>query len=752
MAFNSSDYPQIKRTSQDYDVAKNERIKAQRAFDETSTTSKNYAQVKAKLAETKAKEATALAAYKAATQTAKSDYDTKEIIKKSKSDAKSAQATINALNEQLKKAKDSGQSTSDIEAKLKASKEKLAGALTIVNKTTTTVSRPKGVPATAKFDEKTKQWVLGKDKWDSSGKSISQPTSTETTAEKPVAQTGFATNKSGILLKDGQTYSGTYEGKTYKDGKVVTTPSTGATGPTGPTGTTGATGSTGKKSFEEIFAEAQNTYTDIDEIFKQDDELKKLLEDAVTKKFTAAEFLNRLKGTDWWQTKAGTVRQRQFEMREYDRQLAKLDKNAPDYEQKLATLNTESAYGRGISDLYEKIKSGRDARGAAFDDAEALNIAKSLYNLAFEGNELRINNKISEYITASGALKGQAGKELQALRETARANGFDLEKDPLFSGQLTSWLKQIATGKPIEDFQQLIRDEAAKKQDSAYVRDLLRSGYNLDGVYGNYIARIASAFNIDPNTIKVDDPLLKGIFTDKGGITFSQFDALLRKDPRFGQTPAAGAAEDLKQSIADRAIALGIGKLNEADLAQITESALALGLGASSSLVDKLIRAKFTYTPGKEVTGAAGQALTQLRATAAANGFDLDKQFGTELNSWLTGLLEGESLDTYKARIRAAAKMGLPDKVAALLDQGTDLETIYAPYKNIMANVLEINPETIKINDPTLRSAIGSDKEMSLYEYQRALRKDPRWQYTNNAREDVSNSAFTVLRNFGFQG
>lgn len=631
--------------------------------------------------------------------------------------------------------------------------------------------RPKGVPATAKYNADTKTWSGNGTKWDASGKIIPQGAPTGTVAEKPVSQTGFATNKSGILLKDGQTYSGVYEGKTYKDGKVVTTSSAGAgakggaaTG-TGAGAKAGAGASTGtgagagarrgakdKLTFEEIFAKAQQTYGDIDEIFKQDDQLKKLLTDAVEKKFTATEFLNRLKGTDWWQTKAGTVRQRQFEMREYDRQLAKLDKNAPDYEQKLATLNTESAYGRGISDLYERVKAARDARGATFDDAEAMNIAKGLYNLAFEGNELRINNKVSEYISATGAIKGEAGKQLQALRETARANGIDLEKDPLFSGQLTSWLKQIAAGKPLEDFQQLIRDEAAKKQDSAYVRDLMRSGYNLDGVYGNYIARIASAFNVDPNTIRVDDPLLKGIFTDKGGITFNEFDAILRKDPRFNKTPAAGAAEDLKQSISDRAIALGIGKLNEADLSEITNNALALGLGASSALVDKLIRAKFTYTPGKVVGGAAGQALTQLRATAAANGFDLDKQFGTELNSWLGGLLEGESLDTYKAKIRAAAKMGLPDKVAALLDQGTDLETIYSPYKNIMANVLEISPESIQLNDPVLRSAITKDGEISLYDYQRMLRKDPRWQYTNNAREEVSNSVLSVLRDFGFQG
>jgi hypothetical protein len=69
-----------------------------------------------------------------------------------------------------------------------------------------------------------------------------------------------------------------------------------------------------------------------------------------------------------------------------------------------------------------------------------------------------------------------------------------------------------------------------------------------------------------------------------------------------------------------------------------------------------------------------------------------------------------------------------------------------------MSSVLEVNPETIGLDDRTLRSAIGPDKEMSMYDFERVLRKDPRWQYTNNAREDVSNSALKVLRDFGFQG
>jgi hypothetical protein len=69
-----------------------------------------------------------------------------------------------------------------------------------------------------------------------------------------------------------------------------------------------------------------------------------------------------------------------------------------------------------------------------------------------------------------------------------------------------------------------------------------------------------------------------------------------------------------------------------------------------------------------------------------------------------------------------------------------------------MYQTLELNPDAINLNDPTLRSAIGSNGEMPIYDFQRTLRKDPRWQYTNNAREDVSNSVTKVLQDFGFVG
>lgn len=164
------------------------------------------------------------------------------------------------------------------------------------------------------------------------------------------------------------------------------------------------------------------------------------------------------------------------------------------------------------------------------------------------------------------------------------------------------------------------------------------------------------------------------------------------------------------------------------------------------------VRAKIKYQPGKILSGKAGADLSDLKQTAMANGLDLDKAFGTSIQGWLQKLAAGESVETYKTIIRQAAKAGLPERVGSLLDNGVDLETIYTPYKNILANTLEINPASITLNDPTLRSAIGPEKEMSLFDYQRQLRKDPRWQYTNNARSETSDAVMKVLKDFGFQG
>lgn len=151
----------------------------------------------------------------------------------------------------------------------------------------------------------------------------------------------------------------------------------------------------------------------------------------------------------------------------------------------------------------------------------------------------------------------------------------------------------------------------------------------------------------------------------------------------------------------------------------------------------------------KRKAEARSLTVQSLQSVANDNGVTLSPQ---QLDQYALEVQGGKDVKVIQNQIRALAGLGMPENVKKLLAEGTDLSTIYSPYKKTMAAILEINPETISLSDPVLRSAIGPNGEMSLYDYQRQLRKDPRWQYTSNAREDVSTAALQVLRDFGFQG
>lgn len=209
---------------------------------------------------------------------------------------------------------------------------------------------------------------------------------------------------------------------------------------------------------------------------------------------------------------------------------------------------------------------------------------------------------------------------------------------------------------------------------------------------------------------------------------------------------------DLRNKISSYATKTGA-FLDPTEIDAIAKEALDTAIDKDANTLYSFIDNKLKFTgPEGKYKGIAGQNVDDLAKVAMANGIDLQKAFGSQLPEWLSAINKGESIDTYKRIIRDVAKIGMPEKVAKLIDQGVDLSVIYSPYKNIMANTLEINPESIDMNDPTLRSAITADKEVPLYEFERALRKDDRWQYTNQARSEVSSAAQKILQDFGFMG
>jgi hypothetical protein len=162
---------------------------------------------------------------------------------------------------------------------------------------------------------------------------------------------------------------------------------------------------------------------------------------------------------------------------------------------------------------------------------------------------------------------------------------------------------------------------------------------------------------------------------------------------------------------------------------------------------------------GKGTQGYSGQALTnyqELVKTARSNGFQVSDIIpgGANEQQVLQGIATGKlDINRIIQDARKLAAQGQPQYVRDLLSQGYNLDQVFAPYRQTMAAVLEIDdPNAIDLNDPLLRSAISDKGDMNIYDFKKALRKDNRWQYTEQARQDVSSATLDILRDFGFQG
>jgi hypothetical protein len=101
---------------------------------------------------------------------------------------------------------------------------------------------------------------------------------------------------------------------------------------------------------------------------------------------------------------------------------------------------------------------------------------------------------------------------------------------------------------------------------------------------------------------------------------------------------------------------------------------------------------------------------------------------------------------------------GLYPAYADKIRAGVSVRDIASPYINQMADILEMSPENISMNDPYIKQALGSmspdgtPQVMSLWDFQQKIKKDPRWMETTNAGNDMSKVANDILQKFGMVG
>jgi len=153
--------------------------------------------------------------------------------------------------------------------------------------------------------------------------------------------------------------------------------------------------------------------------------------------------------------------------------------------------------------------------------------------------------------------------------------------------------------------------------------------------------------------------------------------------------------------------------------------------------------------------GPAGKYFVAIKNLAADNGLNLSdataQKYATDIAS---GVIDD---NTAYNTIRESAANAFP-ALGEKIKQGINLKTLADPYIQSMSNILEIPDTGIDLFDPKIRSAMafttpdGKVGTKSIYDFEKELRQDPRWQYTNNARQQAASVATTVLKDFGFMG
>lgn len=198
-------------------------------------------------------------------------------------------------------------------------------------------------------------------------------------------------------------------------------------------------------------------------------------------------------------------------------------------------------------------------------------------------------------------------------------------------------------------------------------------------------------------------------------------------------------------------IVSGYGRLNmdDANLQQTARTAARNGLTGVQLRNWVMSQAAATTKTAATLQGAERDKVLAIGAKYYVEPTDLD------VNAVLTGQIGINDLETkYKTNAKS-----LYPHLSQLIDSGSSLKDIAAPYIKAASSLLEVPEADIDMFNPTskFRAALeqvgegDKGRRMSLTEWTTALRSDPKYgyQFTKQANLDATNIGLAIARAFG---
>ena len=191
--------------------------------------------------------------------------------------------------------------------------------------------------------------------------------------------------------------------------------------------------------------------------------------------------------------------------------------------------------------------------------------------------------------------------------------------------------------------------------------------------------------------------------------------------------------------------------LSQADLHDLAMKALEFGW--NDQLILQEVAAKTQYWPG-EGTNNAPAIANQVKQQAA----DYFQKLPDSTIGWWSGEITrgAQTADTLKAWLADQAKqkwVGMANQI----DQGLTPQQITAGLRSDAAQTMEIDPTQIDfLNDPTYQKMLDyvppgetNHRLMTISEANTYLKSQPKWGYTQQARDQVGTQTNSILKTFG---
>ena len=235
---------------------------------------------------------------------------------------------------------------------------------------------------------------------------------------------------------------------------------------------------------------------------------------------------------------------------------------------------------------------------------------------------------------------------------------------------------------------------------------------------------------------------------------FQKYQGVAIKDMEFETQNPILWKESIDSDVAtirDQAVARGA-VMSETEMREFAVNSRRFGWNESEK-IDAF--AAYVNAQNGVFGGAAGKFQSTIADWSRTNGLGLSDD---AVNKYVQQVAAGDlTEDDVKQQLRNQYMVGTYPAWEEQIRAGQDPSDIASPYKQQMANLLEVDSESLDLNDTLLQKGlqgVGADGKpgvVPMYEFKKMIRKDERWDKTDNALDEYTSAGMNILQMFGLR-